>query len=429
MASRPQREPGGHGLTDTPRVMKKTPKRTFTASTAGLQDECSYITKDRIVRVNESYLQRILEECENAKQAFAAAIAATNSQSTVPCDSHVLPETDSEIHISNPLVEDKAWFVPISTVDNPVYIGDSACSSFATGIRRALDTSCSRAAHPPRHHYLSDGSLVLCSTDSLPWPTKVKASLLVRVALTYVGRLHHVVLPSVTIQRLDEVYEDLTVVTTLDAGKYLALFALGEAFSMKSYVEGRNEVPGLQYFIVASRMAQNIPERATVELVETILLLSFYSHILNRRHSAYNFIGTALRLKLGYAISVQDSSIGAEMPSFSGLDEKQMLDFADPDYSIATIKLARIVGDVMMTVYNRNQKQPFIRSVREISRNLKQWKINLPGSIRLPPGDPSTDLPKHLLYLNLFFNQASRSSPICSGTAEIRSYRLSHMLI
>lgn len=64
-------------------------------------------------------------------------------------------DSDLELRVPNPLVEDKAWFVPITAVDNPVYIGESACSSFATGIRRVLDKDCTRAAHPPRYHYVS----------------------------------------------------------------------------------------------------------------------------------------------------------------------------------------------------------------------------------------------------------------------------------
>ncbi|PVH68285.1 hypothetical protein DL98DRAFT_599667 [Cadophora sp. DSE1049] len=405
------------------------------ATTAGLGDECTYVTKDRIVRVNESYLQRILAECENAKQVAATAIVATSSHAILPSDSHVLGEIDSELRVSNPLVEDKAWFVPITPIDNPVYIGESACSSFATGIRRVLDKSCTRAAHLPRHHYVNDTRVVPESTNPVSWPAKVKATLLVKVALTYVNRLHHVVLPSITFQRLDEIYEDFATVTVLDTGKYLALLALGEAFSMKSQAAGSNEVPGLQYFVAASKMVQNIPERATIHLVEIFLLLPFYSHILNRRHSAYHFIGTALRLsmtlglhhnipahinvnqttrqhrlriwwsiyycdrvwgslnidlvELGYALSIQDHSVSAEMPSFAGLDEKQQLDFVDPDYATATVKLARLVGDVMTNVYNRNQKQPFIHSVGEISKHLKEWKANLTESTRLLAGDLS----------------------------------------
>lgn len=222
---------------------------------------------------NNSYLNRLLAECEIAKQVAAAAVAATSSSSTIPSDSHVLAVLNSELRISNPLVEDKAWFVPITAIDNPVYIGESACSSFATGIRRALDKSCSRAAHPPRHHYVSDGHLIPGSSDAMLWPTKAKTTLLVKVTITYVNRLHHVVLPSLTLQRLDEIYQDLSAVTSNDTGKYLALFALGEVFSTKSYAEGSNKIPGLQYFIVASKMVQNIPERASIELIEIILLL------------------------------------------------------------------------------------------------------------------------------------------------------------
>jgi len=214
---------------------------------------------------------------------------------------------------------------------------------------------------------------------------------------------------------------------------------------MKSQAAGSHEVPGLQYHVAASKMVQNIPERATMELLEIFLLLAFYSHILNRRHSAYHFIETALRLgmtlglqhnipthinvtptvrqhrlrlwwsiyycdrvwgsQLGYALSIQDHSISADMPSFAGLDEKQQLDFVDPEYATATVKLARLVGDVMTSFYNRNQMQPFIRNFSDILTHLKEWKANLPGSIRLLVGDLSATLPRHLVYLHLSINQ------------------------
>lgn len=50
----------------------------------------------------------------------------------------------------------------------------------------------------------------------------------------------------------------------------------------------------------------------------------------------------------------------------------KILDFADPDYAIATIKLARIIGDVMMTVYNGIRRGPLFEVSERflgISRN------------------------------------------------------------
>ena len=98
------------------------------------------------------------------------------------------------------------------------------------------------------------------------------------------------------------------------------------------------------------------------------------------------------------------------MPSLVGLDEKQQLDFVDPEYVTATVKLARLVGDVMTSVYNRNQMQPFLRNVSDILRDLKEWKANLPDSIGLLVGDLSATLPRHLVYLHLSINQVS--SPV-----------------
>ena len=68
--------------------------------------------------------------------------------------------------------------------------------------------------------------------------------------------------------------------TSLDTGKYLALFALGEAYKMKSQAAGSHEVPGLQYHVAASKMVQNIPERATMELLEIFLLLVRHRYLL-----------------------------------------------------------------------------------------------------------------------------------------------------
>jgi len=116
--------------------------------------------------------------------------------------------------------------------------------------------------------------------------------------------------------------------------------------------------------------------------------------------------------ELGYALSIQDHSISADMPSFAGLDEKQQLDFVDPEYATATVKLARLVGDVMTSFYNRNQMQPFIRNFSDILTHLKEWKANLPGSIRLLVGDLSATLPRHLVYLHLSINQV-RLTALC----------------
>ncbi|KIW50250.1 hypothetical protein PV05_11857 [Exophiala xenobiotica] len=387
-----------------------------------------------------SYLQRILAECESAKQNAASA-----STSLRPQISSRLSDAPVETNVSNPLIEDQAWFVPHTTPDVPVYIGESSSTAFATSLRQVLDHSCTRGVHVPRTHYVPDTSLVLRPMSSTSWPSEARARLLVKVALAYVGRTHHIILASATFDRLHQIYQDLSCITDVDVGKFFGLFALGEAYSITSKPADGHEVRGLAYFITASKIAQNVPERATLACIENLMLLAFYSHILNRRHSAYHFVGSALRLsmtiglhhglpqcftmspvlrqhririwwtiydcdrtwgsELGNPASIQDSTVSVELPSMSGLENKEKEDFADPEYAIANIKLAGIVGDVMTDVYTRKQTQPFLHSVSTILRKLQSWKTHLPDSLKLPHTDTCASLPRNLSSLHLSFDQ------------------------
>jgi len=218
-------------------------------------------------------LQRILAECESAKQNAASA-----STSLRPQISSRLSDAPVETNVSNPLIEDQAWFVPHTTPDVPVYIGESSSTAFATSLRQVLDHSCTRGVHVPRTHYVPDTSLVLRPMSSTSWPSEARARLLVKVALAYVGRTHHIILASATFDRLHQIYQDLSCITDVDVGKFFGLFALGEAYSITSKPADGHEVRGLAYFITASKIAQNVPERATLACIENLMLLVRQHH-------------------------------------------------------------------------------------------------------------------------------------------------------
>jgi len=93
----------------------------------------------------------------------------------------------------------------------------------------------------------------------------------------------------------------------------------------------------------------------------------------------------------------------------TGLNEQEQANFADPEYAIANIKLARIVGNVIAKIYGRNQTEPFVQSVRTILRDLKAWMTDLPDSIKLPRTGLSTSAPRNIIALHLSFNQVSTS--------------------
>lgn len=50
-------------------------------------------------------------------------------------------------------MQDRAWFVPYDVANPPVYIGEAACTAFATRFRQALAEFQGSAPHIPRIHY------------------------------------------------------------------------------------------------------------------------------------------------------------------------------------------------------------------------------------------------------------------------------------
>lgn len=172
---------------------------------------------------------------------------------------------------------------------------------------------------------------------------------------------------------------------------------------------------------------------------------SFYSHNLNRRDSAYFWIGSALRLgmslgmhynlpqsvaidpiarqhrirlwwsiyicesmwasKLGQPLMIRISDITADLPTMQGLSLKEQEEFSDPNYIVASINLATITGDIVSKIYCRRNPPPFVQSVQAVLRDLKAWMAELPDGIRLNTGN--TPNLRHLVSLYLSFNQVS----------------------
>ena len=100
---------------------------------------------------------------------------------------------------------------------------------------------------------------------------------------------------------------------------------------------------------------------------------------------------------------IPDSDITVDLPSFSGLTGDERIEFPDPEYIIASIKLAKIAGNIITNIYSRGRSPPFINSVQKVLRDLNVWMADLPDSIRLAEAGGCT--PRHVVSLHLSFNQ------------------------
>ncbi|OBU00228.2 hypothetical protein VE01_01650 [Pseudogymnoascus verrucosus] len=406
-------------------------------------EHCTYVSRNRKVKVAERYLQQVLAENERLKRN-TATVRSTSPTTGITDVPHLRQDSSNpEENLSNPLMQDRAWFVPYDVANPPVYIGEAACTAFATRFRQALVEFQGSAPHIPRIHYAQDDNLFSALHSPVSWPSRAQAQLLLKVALININRSFHVVLTKPTLASLDQLYQDARPPGTLATCKFFALFALGEVYSSRAVIPSEGKFPGVSYFMHSCSLLPILPERATLEHIEILILLSFFSHNLNRRNSAYLWIGSALRLSLtlglhhnfprtiamdpvarqhrvriwwtiyicdrmwgsksGHPLMIPDRDITVDLPSSSGLNDEERTAFPDPDHIIASIKLAKIAGNIITTVYCRGHPPPFIQSVQKVLGDLNAWMAALPDSIRLAETAGCTS--RHVVSLHLSFNQ------------------------
>ncbi|CAK40555.1 uncharacterized protein An11g00810 [Aspergillus niger] len=404
---------------------------------AGCDDECQYTLRDRKLKVQESYLDELLTQNAQLREQLRSistpqSSSATTAKGSVPQESYP--------PVQNPLLGERAWFYPYDPSAPPIYMGDAACTAFATRLRQFL-TGDPNTAHVARTQYTPESSLLEGATQ---WPGLAQARLLVRIAFNQLSRVYHLFLRKSTIEHLESIYrtpylrDDPAVMC-----KFFSLFALGEVYSSRANSSPTGRVPGTKYYVRAMGLIPILPERPGVIHVESLLLLSLYSYFLNRRHSAYMLVGSAMRLglilglnhniperqctdpierqhrvrlwwaiyvfdrmytsKFGFPLQIRDEDIHVDMPTevASPAAEEQ---FSDTAYSVASIRLSQIIGQTIDKIYCRKQHaESFLQREQQLLLALQDWLKSLPEHIKLRSEDSPP--PKHIVSLHLQFNQ------------------------
>ncbi|OJI82559.1 hypothetical protein ASPTUDRAFT_124150 [Aspergillus tubingensis CBS 134.48] len=404
---------------------------------AGCDDECQYTLRDRKLKVQESYLDELLTQNAQLREQLRSistpqSSSATTAEGSIPQESYP--------PVQNPLHGERAWFYPYDPSAPPIYMGDAACTAFATRLRQFL-TGDPNTAHVARTQYTPESSLLEGATQ---WPGLAQARLLVRIAFNQLSRVYHLFLRKSTIEHLESIYrtpslrDDPAVMC-----KFFALFALGEVYSSRANSSSTGRVPGTLYYVRAMGLIPILPERPGVIHVESLLLLSLYSYFLNRRHSAYMLVGSAMRLglilglnhniperqctdpierqhrvrlwwaiyvfdrmytsKFGFPLQIRDEDIHVDMPTdvASPAAEEQ---FSDTAYSVASIRLSQIIGQTIDKIYCRKQHaESFLQREQQLLLALQDWLKSLPEHIKLRSEDSPP--PKHIVSLHLQFNQ------------------------
>lgn len=174
--------------------------------------------------------------------------------------------------IQNPLIGDRAWFHRYDPSSPPIYIGEAACSAFATRFRRFLSGN-SAMPHIPRTQWEREETIAAANEADVQWPSLHHARLLVRIAIHQIGHLYHLMTRKSTLDKLEEIYQTQDFDCAANKCKFFALFAFGQAYSIRSEPNSGSRVPGTSYFARSMGLVQILPERTSITHLETLLLL------------------------------------------------------------------------------------------------------------------------------------------------------------
>ncbi|OOF98645.1 hypothetical protein ASPCADRAFT_139909 [Aspergillus carbonarius ITEM 5010] len=412
----------------------------------GCADECQYAPRDRQVRVSESYLRQLQAENQRLREQPTPSVNPTEADAAAgrgPSRAAEAPD-ESNPNVRNPLTGDRAWFHPYDPSAPPIFVGEAACTAFATRFRRFL-TGSNATAHITRTQYVREENIAAANAGDISWPSLHQARLLLKIALRQIGFIYHLVLRKSTLEKLEEIYQTGDFECQVNQCKFFALFAFGEAYSMRNEPASGSRVPGTKYFARALSLVQVLPERTSITHLETLLLLSLFSYYLNRRHSAYVLIGSAMRLglsigmnhnvpesqlidpierqhrvriwwtiyifdrmwgsKMGLPSQILDDDIHLDMPTNMTPTQLHEEQFSDTEYLKANINLARIVGETIAKLYSlRKYSETFLQRVQKLLKALKNWVETLPEHLRLDQVEPEMSrTPVGSLHLS--FNQ------------------------
>lgn len=115
---------------------------------------------------------------------------------------------------------------------------------------------------------------------------------------------------------------------------------------------------------------------------------------------------------LGQSVSIRDEDISVDLPSLDGIPPDATDDFAEPEYLIASFRMANLAANISTSIYSRKmQRESFSARLQQALRDLRTWTDELPGDLRISMDgvQASTALP--IITLQLFFNQVRAPLP------------------
>ena len=218
----------------------------------------------------------------------------------------------------------------------------------------------------------------------------------------------------------------------------LLIFAFGQMYSVNQWA-GHDGPPGFHYFKCALQFLPDVREDGSVLFVEVLSYVAYYMQTLNRRDSAYLYIGHALRMAVslglhhevldqemdlyererrrrvwwstyslerllsvtsGHPISVSDDDMDVLLPSpIEGEDARRCVVLRN--YTL----LSRILGRIGQDIYRKKRQSgtSLSASIQDIMKSLSEWFAGLPAEMRLDPADLDKQINREIVSTYLHY--------------------------
>ncbi|KAK3386778.1 fungal-specific transcription factor [Podospora didyma] len=382
----------------------------------------------RKVAINESYL-RALEAKVKAYEGLSRPQNRDNLRSRIEDDNEFEDEEDEHTLL--------APFTQLA-IDRPStsFKGPGSSDYFLRNVRELSGIPGDDSSLDLNPNFYDPGAIPsrrLSLRTHVRLPPFDFARRLFAAHYTYIGTIFAFTHPETFDIELLSAYRGQPDLADKDAclayAKVLVTLAFGQLYSVNQWIDFKGP-PGFEYFSHALQLLPDSHEEGSILCVETLALVGYFMQNMNRRDSAFLYIGLALRMaislglhqevswshdsemptldeaarehrrrvwwsiysldrilsvKSGNPTTIQDDDIGVKLPSKLP---------TEPDYCPAVVlrhytELSRILGEITKAIYRKatmpKSGRRLMASVQSIILALSKWNRDLPDELRFDP--------------------------------------------